>query len=107
MIKNITKNIILARNIKKANSLIDKSVGMISRDNSEGIIFKTRFGIHTFFMRNPIDVIILDNKNIVKKIKTIYPWNVFFWNPKFYQVIELPKDTISNTKTEVGDKLDF
>lgn len=61
----------------------------------QATLFYTRFGIHTFGMNYPIDVVILDNKAIVQKIKeNLQPNRFFFWNPLYKTVLELPEDTV-------------
>ena len=67
------------------------------------ILFKTRFGIHTIGVRYPIDIVILDNKNVVQKIKEgLRPNNFFFWNPSFDKVIELPNGTVKKMRLQTG-----
>lgn len=103
---NKTRNIYLSQDLKEAKSFSDKLLGMIKSSNLGGsMFFKTRFGIHTFFLKKPIDVIILDNKGKVVKLASILPNKLFFWNPKFSQVMELPEGIIQKTKTTVGDIL--
>ena len=93
--------------VKIAKSLYDKMFGMILRRNRDGLIFKTRFGIHTFFMKKPIDLLISDNNKKVRLIKKIMPNRIFIWNPKFDTVIELPEGSIKKLNIEVGDFLNF
>lgn len=104
---NKTQNTILSENPKFLNNLVDKSLGLIS-DPNQTLIFKTRFGIHTFFLKKPIDVLILDKNRSVKKMKSnLKPWKLFFWNPSFDQVIELYIGTIQKSKTKLGDIIKF
>lgn len=100
---NQTKGYFISKNIKEAVSFSDRFLGMLKKSNIGGSIFRTRFGVHTFFMKNPIDVIVLDNNFFVVKIATVKPNNLFFWNPKYSLVLELPKETIRKTKTEIGN----
>jgi len=82
-------------NVKKLNWL-KAIIGLIGKNKPEPILFKTRFGIYTFFMRFPIDVIILDNKYKVVKLKeNLKPNSIFVWNPKYNIVLELPAGTIN------------
>lgn len=104
-ITNITKGTVLAFNIREALSLSDKLLGMLKKSNIGGSIFRTRFGIHTFFMKEPIDVIILDNNFKVIKLATVKPNHLFFWSPKYSLILELPQGIIVKTKTEIGDML--
>lgn len=102
---NKTKSIYLSQDLKIASSFSDKLLGMLRKANLGGSSFQTRFGIHTFFLKFHIDVIILDKNGKVVKLASMLPNKVFFWNPKYSQVLELPSGTIKKTKTEVGDLL--
>ncbi len=83
-----------------------KIIGLIFADNPQAIFFTTRFGIHTFGLSYPIDVVILDDQNRVKVIKPNLPPNkIFFWNPKYSQVVELPWGTINKQRIKVGEKI--
>ena len=64
-------------NIKHASGLIDSTLGMLLPRNSKGIVLKTRFGIHTFFMKEPIDVLILDNQNKIVRMKISIKPNIY------------------------------
>lgn len=75
---------------------------------SEPILLHTRWGIHTFFMKEPIDAIILDEKHTVKKIKKgLLPYHFFFWNPLYKNVIELPENSIEKEKIHLGQKIEL
>lgn len=100
---NQTRKILIVSDLKIAESIIDKSLGLHRRGNLKSLLFKTRFGIHTYLLKKPIDVIILDNNNQVVKSKTVSPNSLFFYNPIYSKVLELPKDTIKNTHTKIGD----
>lgn len=61
----------------------------MGKKKAETVYLETRWGIHTFFMKFPIDVIVLDDNNQVVKVKkNLRPWRVFFWNPRYYKVVE-------------------
>ena len=108
MIRNITKKTTVSESAKVANGIADKIFGMILNKNHEGLIFKTNFGIHTFFMKKSIDVLILDQLHMVVSIKKeLTPGRIFIWNPKYNLAIELPGGAIERSKTKIGDKLDF
>lgn len=102
---NLSKKIIIAENIKEAETLSDKILGLLKKTNPRSLIFKTRFGIHTFFLKESIDVIILDKDLKVVKLKSLEPNKLFFWNPKYNLVLELPKGTVQETFTKIGDTL--
>lgn len=102
---NFTKNTVVANDLKEISSVADKFLGLLRQSNPSSLFFKTRFGIHTFFLKDPIDVIVLDQDFKVVKIVEVLPNRLFFWNPKYFYILELPKGTIKNTKTKVGDVL--
>ncbi len=107
IVKNKTKNTTLSTDAQFAESFLDKSLGLIRKQNSnKTLIFNTHFGIHTLCMKDPIDVLVLNDKGEVVKIKqNLTPNHFFFWNPKHSKVIELPKETITKSKTKIGDTI--
>ncbi len=106
MIRNLTRETIVSKKARLAKSIPDKYLGMILAKNSQGLIFSTRFGIHTFFMKASIDVLVLDyEKKVVKIREDLKPNRIFLWNPKFDCIVELPTGLISKSKTKEGDKL--
>lgn len=106
IIVNLIKETTISTNTKEAKSFLDQLLGLHRKSNPRSLIFRTRFGIHTFFLSEPIDVIVLDNKNRVVKIKeNLQPNRFFFWNPKYNTVIEIPKGTIYKSKTLLFDTL--
>lgn len=102
---NLNKNTQICNNLKEANSLSDKLLGMIKKSNLGGLIFKTRFGVHTFFLKKSIDVVVLDKKLNVVKLATVKPNRLFFWNPKYNHILELPENTIKNNEITLGSKI--
>ncbi|HSD98620.1 MAG TPA: DUF192 domain-containing protein [Patescibacteria group bacterium] len=82
--------------------------GLLFSKKPKPILFQTRWGIHTFGMKYPIDVVIVDKKNIVQKIKQgLRPNRFFFWNPCFDKVLELPSGTIEHLKITLEGKLEL
>lgn len=81
-------------------------MGLINKTSGMSLFFKTHFGIHTFFMKYPIDVLILDQKNKVVYLKEgLKPNRFFFWNPIYNNVIELPEDTVKKQRINLGNKI--
>lgn len=64
--------------IKEANSFWSKFVGLMFKKNIDyALLLKNTNGIHTFFMKENIDVILLDkDMNVIKEIKNVKPWRV-------------------------------
>ena len=88
---------------KILKSLKNKSIGLIGKKYAYPVTFKTRFGIHTFGLKFPIDVLILNNKNFVVLIKKeMLPNKIFLWPIQYDTVIELPKGEIERLKINEG-----
>lgn len=105
-LKNITKKILLSEKMNISHSIKDNFFGLTLSTTPKAMLFYTRFGIHTFGMKYPIDVLVVDKKYTVVAIKqTLQPNRVFLWNPRFTIVIEIPENTVRRTKTEIGDTL--
>lgn len=78
-------------------------VGLIGAKKPYPLLIKTRFGIHTFGMRFPIDVVVLDKNNRVVLIKeNMQPSMLLFWKPTFDTVLELPRGEIRSKNIKKG-----
>ena len=76
---------------KYLTSWREKSKGLIGEKKAFPVFFKTRFGIHTYGMKFPIDVVIVDqNMRVFLLRKNLKPNRFFFWNPIYDGVLELP-----------------
>ena len=87
---------------------LSKATGFIGKEQIYPIFFKTRFGIHTFGLRFPIDVLILDKNDMVVCLRKNLKTNrVFFWNPKFEKIIELPAGFIERNRIKKEQKIEI
>lgn len=78
--------------------------GLIGVKKPKAVFFKTRWGIHTFGLRFPIDVLILNSEfKVVKIKKSLKPFRLFLWNPKYDSVLELPAGTIEKKNINIGN----
>ena len=112
LIKNSTKKTIISENAKICKNISSIALGLMFSRKSKSLVFIFKkekiVPLHMFFVFYPIDVLFLNKNNIVVEIKENFkPFN--FYNPKNKAkfVIELPKVTIKNSKTEIGDKIEF
>lgn len=72
------------------------------------MFFETHFGIHTFFLKKPIDILVLDKDFVVKKKKrALEPWRMFFYPPKYRYVLELPVGYINAKKIKLDDRINL
>src|SRR6185437_6628234 len=107
-ITNKTRQTTITEKIIVPKSLLDQSLGLLKYKTPTAMLLKTRYGIHTFGMRYPIDVVILDNKNKVAALQeNMKPNRIYIWNVHYETVLELPMNTIKKTKTEINDQIAF
>ena len=70
------------------------------------VYFETRFGIPTFFVYKTLDVVILDSNSRVRYIKAgLRPRRIYFWNPKYFRVLELPAGMVKKKEIQMGKKV--
>jgi hypothetical protein len=109
-VTNSTRGTVLATQLEVADSGPKRTKGLLGRDGlapGEGLWIVPCESVHTFFMRFPIDLVYLDRKNIVKKVKSeVGAWRISACLSA-HSVLELPACTICNTLTEPGDTLEF
>lgn len=91
---------------RKLTGWIEMTIGLMGKEKPEAVFFTTRFGIHTFFMRFPIDVVILDKRNKVKSLKKgLAPYRIFLWKFAYNKVLELPSGTINRLRIKKEEQL--
>jgi len=64
-------------------------------------------GIHMFFMRIPLDIVFADSEKKVVDTVILDPWTTYTPVAPARYVIELEKGKLAESKTEIGDELDF
>jgi len=88
---NKTKKYFLPYTIEVAETFKEKSDGLLKYETPHAMYFETRWGIHTCGMKFPIDVVVLNDKSVVKKVKrNMESGKFFFWNPLYKKILELP-----------------
>ena len=105
---NVTKKTTLANQCRFANSVWKRMVGLLNRSSlaeGEGLLLDRCYGIHTFFMRFPIDVLFLDREyKVIRAVKALPPFRTCAVRHSVY-VLELPVGTIERARTEPGDQI--
>jgi uncharacterized protein len=93
---------------KTLSSFLSKIKGLMFEREIKPVYMETRLGIHTFFVRYPIDIVVLGEDNIVKTIKnSLKPWKVYFWKPKYFRILELPTGFIKRSSIKIGSKIEL
>lgn len=107
---NVTRGTVLATRLELAGSGETRRKGLLGRDSlpsGEGLWIAPCESVHTFFMRFAIDLVYLDRKHQVKKVRSaVGPWRVSACLLA-HSVIELPAGTVSATQTEPGDAVEI
>ena len=106
VIRNQTRRLTISNNAKYAQSFFDRLFGLLNPRNPRYLIFHTRFGLHTLFLKMPIDVILLDDDDRVVKLKNnLSPNRLFLYSPRYSTVIEMPKSSIRRYRIHLNDKI--
>lgn len=110
VIRNLTRNTRLADNLEIAGSGYKRSKGLLGRERLEaggGMWIVPCEAVHTFFMQFPIDLVYLDRRHRIKKVRScVPPWRISACLSA-HSVVELPAGTIRETRTERGDMLEI
>lgn len=110
IIRNVTRDTQIAGQAEVAGTGIKRSKGLLGRKGlapGEGMWIIPCESVHTFFMQFPIDLIYIDRKYRVKKIRSSVPaWRLSACLSA-HSVIELPAGTIRESRTEKGDLLEI
>lgn len=94
--------------VRKTKNVLEKMRGLIAASEPEGILIQTRFGIHTFGLRFPIDLAVIDREDYVRTLRHEFkPNGIFLWSPKYDRILELPKGTLKENKIKKGEKLEL
>jgi uncharacterized membrane protein (UPF0127 family) len=107
---NVARGVALATELEVATSLAARTNGLLGRRGlppGSGMLIDPCPSVHTWFMRFPIDVIFLDNKNRVVGLKrNLKPFRMAgAW--RAVKTLELPVGVIASTRTLLGDFVAF
>ena len=107
---NLTRGTVLATRLESAHTAATRKKGLLGRDcflPGEGLWIAPCESVHTFFMHFPIDLVYLDQKKRIRKVRSsVGPWRMSAcFSAK--SVLELPAGTIGATRTERGDVVEL
>ena len=107
-VRNRTSSTLLASRLEIAADSASRKKGLLGRDRLEpgtGLVIAPCGGVHTFFMRFPIDILfVARDGRVVKVCHAVKPWRVTL-APSAFCVIELPAETTRNAR--VGHYLEL
>ena len=109
-ISNVTRQSVLAHCVEVADEGAKRRKGLLGRKElraGEGLWIRPCEAVHTFGMQFPIDLVYLDRKLRVKKIRSgMRPWRLSACFTA-HSVLELASGTIRETQTKPGDAIEF
>jgi uncharacterized protein len=110
LVRNVTRNSVLAETADIADTSGQRQKGLLGRDNlpvGQGLWIVPCESVHTCGMKFAIDVLYLDRKKRVRKLRrSMLPWRLSMCLLA-HSVLELPAGTIEQTGTTAGDQLEL
>ena len=109
-VRNSSKDAVLADRADIADTSAKRKTGLLKHtrlDPGEGLWITPCEAVHTIGMKFAIDVLFLDKKRRVLKVRHAMPrWRIS-GSLFAHSVLELPSGTAAATKTAPGDQLEF
>jgi uncharacterized membrane protein (UPF0127 family) len=110
LVRNETRKSVLAESADVADTSAKRQKGLLGRDNlpvGQGLWIVPCEAVHTCGMRFAIDVLYLDRKKRVRKLRrAMMPWRLSMCLFA-HSVLELPAGIINESGTQPGDQLQF
>jgi uncharacterized membrane protein (UPF0127 family) len=110
LVRNATCGTVLGTTVEIADSSRTRTRGLLGRKvlaAGEGLWIVPCESVHTFFMKFPIDLVYLDRRNRVRKVRSaVGPWKISVCFSA-HSILELPAGTVLATQTKKWDKLEF
>ena len=106
--RNQTRDTVLARAAEVADTSAKRRTGLLKHERlepGEGLWIVPCESVHTFFMKFPIDLVYLDRRRKVRKVRSaVRPWRLSACLLA-HSVIELPAGAVKQSGTQAGDEL--
>jgi uncharacterized protein len=109
-VSNQTRALVLADRADIADTSSKRRTGLLkhsSLEPGEGLWIAPCEGVHTFGMKFPIDVVFLNRKKKILKIRPNMVRGRISFSLLAHSVLELPAGTLDATGTVAGDQLEF
>lgn len=110
IVRNLTRQTVLATRLEVADTGPKRNKGLLGRNGLDvggGLWIVPCESVHTFFMRFPIDLVYLDRRNRVRKVRSaVGPWRLSACLSA-HSILELPAGVILSSQTQKGDILEF
>lgn len=108
--RNRTRDTLLGQAVEIADTSAKRRTGLLKHERLEpghGLWIVPCESVHTFFMKFAIDLVYVDKKHKVRKVRNaVPPWRLSACLAA-YSILELPAGTARATGTQPGDELVF
>ena len=108
---NRTRGTLVGHSIRIAETGLTRIVGLLGEREllpGDGLLILSSQGVHTWGMRFPIDIVILDDDwNVLAVRRNMRPFRIgrLYW--KAAAVLELSAGAVDTSCTAVGDTIEF
>jgi uncharacterized protein len=110
LVRNQTRNTVLADAAEVADTSAKRRTGLLKHDRLEpgqGLWIVPCESVHTFFMKFAIDLVYLDRRRKVRKVRhRVAPWRLSACLTA-HSILELPAGSVEATGTRPGDQLEI
>lgn len=109
-VTNTTRGTMLADRADIADTSAKRRQGLLKHaglEPGEGLWIVPCEGVHTFFMKFPIDVVFLNKQRKILKIRPNMGKRGMALSLRAHSVLELPAGQLAETGTEKGDQLEL
>lgn len=110
LVTNITRQTTLSDRLETADRGANRRKGLLGRKGlapGEGLWIRPCEAVHTFFMQFAIDLVYLDRKLRIRKLRcSVGPWRLSACLSA-HSILELPAGTILATQCQRGDQLEI
>jgi hypothetical protein len=107
--ENQTRGVVLATEVEVAERFFARLLGLMGRPPlppGRALLIRPCDGIHTCFMRAPIDAVFLDDEGrVIAALGPLAPWRLTRVYPRATAVLELGAGTVAATGTAAGDQV--
>ncbi len=110
VVRNQTRNTILADAAEVADTSEKRRVGLLKHTSlkpGQGLWIVPCESVHSFFMKFAIDLVYLDRKKKVRKVRhRMVPWRMSACLTA-HSILELPAGVVAESGTQKGDQLEM
>jgi hypothetical protein len=109
--RNVDTGAVVAAAVAVADTRASRAVGLLNRTSlepGEGLWIVPSRGVHTCWMRFPIDILALDERGVViDSVANLQPWRIRLPRRGTAGVLELPVGAVTQSGTTLGHRIAF